>query len=106
MELFSVSCREQKLTETNMGAWGERVFENDMALDWACRLEEADDLSVIEEAIDAALAPFDEEDFLDSDVGCEALAACEAIARLKGNVGARTSGTEMVDKWVAAHPLK
>jgi hypothetical protein len=45
-----------------------------------------------------------EEDYLEADVACEALAACEVISRLKGNWGLRNSYSETVDRWVLAHP--
>ena len=40
------------------------------------------------------------EGYLDVDAACEGLAACEVVARLKGNWGARNAYTETVDKWV------
>ena len=43
-------------------------------------------------------------DYLDSDVACEALAAAEVVARLRGNWGVRDSYTEAIDAWVEAHP--
>jgi len=87
-----------------MGAWGERAFDNDMANDWAYELEEVEDLSAVEEALEAVE---EEEDYLDSDEASAALAACEVIARLKGKSGGYMDAyTEKVDAWVAAHPLK
>jgi hypothetical protein len=83
-----------------MGAWGTAAFDNDSACDWAYNLEEVDDLSVVEAAIDAALA---EEEHLDADLGCEALAACEVLARLGGRWGKRTAHTEAADQWVERH---
>lgn len=81
-----------------MGAWGEGAFENDTACDWAYQHEECDGLSVIEAAIDAV---FDAgSDYLDEEASSNALAACEVVARLKGNFGVRNSYTETVDKWV------
>jgi hypothetical protein len=81
-----------------MGAWSADTFGNDTACDWAFRLEEVDDLSVIQQAFEEVLAVGD--DYLDSDMACEALAACEVIARLKGKPGLRNSDTEPVDEWV------
>ena len=84
-----------------MGAWGELAFENDTAADWVDGLDECEDLALV----DAALAAVEEEeDYLDADLGCEALAACEVLARLNGNFGYQTESTEAVDAWVAAHP--
>jgi hypothetical protein len=87
-----------------MGAWGELVFENDDACDWLFELEEADDLSLVESALSAAEEAGD--DYLEIDIGCNALAACEVLARLKGNPGYQDESTEVVDQWVAAHPFK
>ncbi len=46
----------------------------------------------------------DTRDYLESDPACEALAAAEVIARLKGHWGVRDASTEAVDEWVEAHP--
>ncbi|HKA08592.1 MAG TPA: DUF4259 domain-containing protein [Gemmataceae bacterium] len=85
-----------------MGAWAHDTFDNDTACDWAFDLAKTEDLSLVTQAlarvIDAGT------DYLDADVACEGLAACEVVARLKGNWGARNSYTEPVDNWVTAHP--
>ena len=83
-----------------MSAWGELAFENDTGCDWAYGLDECEDLAMVEEAFAAVE---DEEDYLDADVACEALAACEVIARLNGNHGYQSDATETVDAWAAAH---
>lgn len=85
-----------------MSAWGADSFDNDTACDWAYTLEAAVDLSPVELALRAAADG--NEDFLDADVCCEALAASEVVARLSGNYGVRNSYTEVVDNWVIAHP--
>lgn len=87
-----------------MGAWGELAFDNDTSNDWAYGLDEVDDLSLVESAFDEVEEAGDE--YLDQDVACNALAACEVIARLKGNPGYTNSYTENVDNWVAAHKIK
>lgn len=81
-----------------MGAWGLGNFDNDMAGDWAYGLEGCNDLSVIETAINAVF----EDDYIDSDIGCEALAAIDVLARLKGKFSVKNSYTEEVDAWVAS----
>jgi hypothetical protein len=81
-----------------MGAWGTGIFDNDTACDWAYDLAESNDLSLIESAFDKVLNVGAE--YLDADEAQEALAAAEAIARLKGNWGIRDSYTETMDKWV------
>jgi hypothetical protein len=87
-----------------MGAWGTGVFENDTACDWSYGLEDVDDLSLVEGALDQVLSTGS--DYLDSDVAVEALAACEVIARLRGRSGERNAYTKTVDAWVAAHSVE
>jgi hypothetical protein len=87
-----------------MGAWGERAFDNDAANDWAYGLEGVDDLSIVQAAFDDIEAIGDE--YLDQDVACNALAACEVLARLFGHPGSNDGYTEKVDLWVAAHELE
>jgi hypothetical protein len=87
-----------------MGAWGELAFDNDTANDWAYGLDEVNDLSLVE----SALSELEEvgTEYLDSDVACNALAACEVLARLRGNFGYRNAYTEKVDDWVSVHPMQ
>lgn len=82
-----------------MGAWGHGTFENDRACDWAYGLEAVSDLSLIRRAVEAVF----DRDAVDTDVGCEALAAIETVARLRGQPGSQTAYTEIVDTWVTAH---
>lgn len=86
-----------------MGAWGHLAFDNDAANDWAYGLEDVDDLSLVE----SALAGVEEvgADYLDQDLACDALAACEVLARLRGEHGYHNAYTEEVDAWVAAHRI-
>src|SRR5262244_1427890 len=81
-----------------MGAWGTGIFDNDTACDWAYDLKEASDLSLIERALDNVLNVGAE--YLDATEAEEALAAAEAVARLKGNWGIRYGYTETMDRWV------
>jgi hypothetical protein len=87
-----------------MGAWGHRAFDNDRTNDWAYGLDEVDDLSLVE----AALGEVEEvtEDYLDQRIACDALGACEVLARLLGRPGYTDAYTEKVDRWVADHDLK
>lgn len=83
-----------------MGFWGHLAFENDDTNDWAYGLDEVDDLSLVE-------STFDEleevgEDYLDEEIACNALGACEVLARLLGKPGYTDTFTEKVDEWVAA----
>jgi hypothetical protein len=85
-----------------MGAWGTGSFDNDSAADWTYALEESSDLSVIESAINAVF----EDDYIDSDIGSEALAAIDTLARVKGHFGKKDSYTESVDKWVSKNSIE
>jgi hypothetical protein len=85
-----------------MGAWGTGTFDNDTACDWGYDLEESNDLSLVAAAFAEVLDS--DEDYLDQNAACNALAACEVLARLKGNWGVRNPYTEAVDKWVEDHP--
>ncbi len=78
-----------------MGAWGAGNFDNDTAWDWAHALEEAHDLSLVEEAIGRVL---EAGGYLDAPDAEEAIAAAEVIARLQGNPG---DYAEKVDEWVS-----
>ena len=82
-----------------MGTWDIGTFDNDTACDWAYELESSSDLSVIEKSIDAVL----EEDEIDADYACEALAAIDTIVRLQGHSGIQNAYTEVVDRWVEKH---
>ena len=74
-----------------MGAWDATSFGNDAANDWAHDLEESDDLSVIEEALQAIL------DLGDGDLGTgdseRAIAAAEVVAWLLGRPSELTAFT-------------
>lgn len=85
-----------------MGAWGHGIFDNDTAADWAFTLEESSDLSAIVEAVNAVF----EDEYVDSDIACEALVAIEAVARLKGQWGEKSAYSEPVDNWVEKTPIE
>ena len=85
-----------------MGAWGVLAFDNDSACDWASGLEGVDDLSLVQEALDAV---DEDEVYLEASVATDALAACEVIARLRGAPGYQNPYTEAVDEWVKSHPI-
>ncbi|MEA3308039.1 MAG: DUF4259 domain-containing protein [Chloroflexota bacterium] len=87
-----------------MGAWGVNTFDNDTACDWKYELQDIDDLSLVRKTLTRVLAVGNE--YLDSDAACEGLAACEVIARLKGNWGIRDAYTESLDQWVENHPIE
>ena len=87
-----------------MGAWGIAPFDNDIGCDWAAALKQAEDISFVSDTIATVLATGD--DYLDLEVACEGLAACEVIAWLRGNWGKRDGYTEGVETWVRAHPTE
>ena len=87
-----------------MGTWGAGPLENDTAIDWTYGLGEVADLSLIEGALNRALAVGG--DYLPAPEAEEALAAAEAIARLLGNHGAQNDYTRTVDDWVSWMPEK
>src|SRR5262249_9479993 len=88
-----------------MGAWGTGNFDNDTANDWAADFVEVGDLSLVREVLEKVAATTVEE-YLKQRVSCYALAACEVIARLKGNWGTRDNYSEKVDDWVQANPTE
>ncbi|MDR7268579.1 hypothetical protein J2X20_001208 [Pelomonas saccharophila] len=81
-----------------MGAWSHEAFGNDDALDWVHGLEEVDDLSLIEAALQAVLD--DGEGYLEAPQATEALAATELIAHLRGH-GGEESCPEVAEDWIA-----
>jgi hypothetical protein len=84
-----------------MGAWSESAFGNDMACDWTADFAENPGLELVESALREVV---DTEGYLESDEGACALAACEVIARLKGNWGEKDVYSEDIDTWVEANP--
>ncbi len=80
------------------------AFDNDDANDWAHDLDRVSDLSLVESAFQQVEA-LDSTSYLEQGVACNALAACEVLARLRGRPGYTNAYTEKVDQWVAAHPI-
>ena len=80
-----------------MGAWGTGHFENDTALDWVYDLEKSKDEKILWNAIEAVMS----EDYVDSDIAVEALAALEVAAGLQGRQS--TDLPEEVEKWLSKH---
>src|SRR4051812_28483158 len=87
-----------------MGAWGPLAFVNDTACDWSYALENPDALPLVDSAFAEVEQP-PADDALDQGPACNALAACEVLARLRRHPGYNNAYTEAVDRWVAAHPL-
>ena len=65
-----------------MGAWGHNTFDNDDALDWVGDLEDSG-RGAIDDALRAVTD--DAEDYIESPDCCNALAAAETVAAMKGN---------------------
>lgn len=86
-----------------MGAWSHQPFGNDTAGDWAYGLVEADDLSIVESAIDAVLNCGS--NYVDADVASEAVAAVEVLAKLLGRGTQSDTYTAEVDAWVKSRQL-
>ncbi len=81
-----------------MGTWGTGAFDNDAACDWSADLTEADDLSLVEDTLSSAEEA--DEDELDLDMACEAIAACEVVARMQGRGGRSNANTAELDQWI------
>lgn len=79
-----------------MGAWSHEPFGNDTAADWAYGLNESNDLGYIEATIDAALG----DEFLDSDIATEAIAAVEILARALERGSPGDSYSKGADAWI------
>ena len=84
-----------------MGAWSEETFGNDTACDWKGDFLDAPGMAKIAEALYAVL---NETHYIEGDIACEALAACEVIARLKGNWGVRDAYSQSLDQWIEQNP--
>jgi hypothetical protein len=84
-----------------MGAWGELAFDNDAANDWAYGGLDGVNDSLVESTFAEVEAGGSQ--YLDQDLACNALAACEVVAKLRGKPGYTNAYTEKVDNWVAAH---
>ncbi len=82
-----------------MGAWGAGIFENDEALDWVFELEQAEDISFLEENLKIVTERGDE--YLDASEASVALAAAEVVAALMK--AALPDLPDEVKKWVGEH---
>jgi hypothetical protein len=81
-----------------MGAWGTGTFENDDASDWLFALEGTTDHALLESALRAAATP---QGYLEAPTCCEALAAAEVVASLRG--WPSSALPPEVSQWVSAH---
>lgn len=81
-----------------MGAWGPQTFENDTAIDWLADFLEVGELEMIEETLETAVE--DDDEPVDVDVACEAIAACEVLALLRGRRGGVHATTPELEAWI------
>ena len=81
-----------------MGAWGEKAFENDAALDWLVELETGD-VATLRETL-SAVATAHSDDYVDVDDGSRAVAAAEVVAAA---FGLRHVATQPVRSWLETH---
>lgn len=82
-----------------MGVWSHEPFGNDTANDWAYGLEGKQDLSWIDDAFVTLINAGD--DYIDADIGCEAHAAVEVLAKILGEGTQSDTYTEKVENWIA-----
>jgi hypothetical protein len=82
-----------------MGTWGVKIFENDAASDWLEEFVGSSDLSPAERCIGAVEAAGQQ--YLDAELGAEAIAAASALALLSG----RGTGDEPeeLERWADQH---
>ncbi|WP_158262396.1 MULTISPECIES: DUF4259 domain-containing protein [Pirellulaceae] len=83
-----------------MGAWGYEIFDNDSACDWQEDLLASDDIVPIQTAL---LRVTEAEDFVDLDEASQALAACEALAHLRGRPGLQEAPLDELSAWASQH---
>lgn len=72
-----------------MGTWGFGAFDNDNSVDWCYALKYAEDLAPVENALSAILNRGKFEEYLEAPECCEALAAAEVVAALRGKASAQ-----------------
>lgn len=87
-----------------MGTWDVGSFGNDTAADWAIGLEEADNLSYVQAALDR-VASAEATKPVPSEAAEEAIAAAEVVARLRGQWGEEDAYSAPADEWVRANPF-
>lgn len=87
-----------------MGTWSHEPFGNDSANDWAYDLEDQTDFSLVAQAIQKVLD--NGNDYLDSDVAVEAVAAAEVLAKALGRGTQADAYTEKVDTWLKSLAVK
>jgi hypothetical protein len=82
-----------------MGAWGEKAFQNDAALDWLAELE-AVGIARLRETL-SRVVDTDPGEFIDADDGAAVIAAAEIVAAARGH--GRERVTRKVCAWLDAN---
>jgi hypothetical protein len=82
-----------------MGAWGEKAFQNDSALDWVAELT-AGGVATLRASL-SSVATTDEDDSVDVDDGAAAIAAAEIVAAALGH--GRDRVTTEIGTWLDSH---
>jgi hypothetical protein len=82
-----------------MGAWGEKAFQNDAALDWLAELATGG-VAALRSTL-SRVADSDQEDEVDVDDGSSAIAAAEIVAAALGRGKDRL--TMAANAWLDAH---
>ncbi|MHC2069240.1 DUF4259 domain-containing protein [Bremerella sp. T1] len=80
-----------------MGAWGYEIFDNDTACDWQDRLLRSKGVCLIEEALQDVVDT--SQGKIDTDVAIRMLAACEALAHLRGRPGLQEASLDCLAAW-------
>ncbi|PQO31663.1 DUF4259 domain-containing protein [Blastopirellula marina] len=83
-----------------MGAWGHEIFDNDSACNWQDQLLAGDNIAPIQTALQRVI---DAEDRVDADSARQALAACEALAHLRGRPGLQEAPLDALSAWANQH---
>jgi len=87
-----------------MGAWGHGNFENDVAADWVYEIFEPGDHVPYVTAAIAKVAQAPDDESIDADDGCMALAAADVVAAWLGKPGRDANDTVTV--WAKAQASK
>ncbi len=97
--LILAMCALFWASSATAGAWEAGSFDNDDALDWVWELTESDDLSIVEDALQAAA---ETTGYLEAPTASVAIAAAEVVAVLKGYP--KPGLPAEVTSWALAHP--
>lgn len=86
-----------------MTIWSVLPFDNSRGSAWVYALSETSDLTLIA----STLGRLEGQEVirLDQGVICEAIAACEVVARLNGNRQESNEFTDLVDHWIARRSI-